>query len=252
MYYFPFFKWQYESSKVILKLGSPSDLRILNQFIPNHPRIGTWFSTMIAYNSCYHRTWVKGHDLAWVRDVNGMMSELLALDSSRCTNSGWRASLALHKATGLWATLGTKWELPVCMLQLQHKNLSQGDLRTLLIYYYFQLFFYCSLVAKSCPTLWTPWAVDCWALLSMGYSRQKYWSGLPFPSPGDLPDSGVETRSLETSLSGRFFTAEPLLLPIIFLCILAFKETVGQDKKTTTTTTVVCIYSRYQKINQSE
>ena len=33
------------------------------------------------------------------------------------------------------------------------------------------------------------------ALTSMGFSRQEYWSGLPFPSPGDLPDSGIEPRS---------------------------------------------------------
>ena len=100
----------------------------------------------------------------------------------------------------------------------------------LLIYYYFQVFFYCCcLVAKLCLTLRTPWAVDCQALLSMGYPRQEYWSGLPFPPPGDLPDSVVETRSLETSVAGRFLTAEPLLLPIIFLCILAFKETIEQD-----------------------
>ena len=45
------------------------------------------------------------------------------------------------------------------------------------------------LVAKSCPTLVTPWAVARQAPLSMGFSRQEYWSGLPFPTPGDLPDT---------------------------------------------------------------
>ena len=43
-------------------------------------------------------------------------------------------------------------------------------------------------VVKSCPTLATPWTVDHQAPLSMGFSRQEYWSGLPFPSPGDLPN----------------------------------------------------------------
>ena len=51
------------------------------------------------------------------------------------------------------------------------------------------------LVAKLCPTLATPWLVACQAPLSMGFSRQEYWSGLPFPSPGDLPDPGIEPRS---------------------------------------------------------
>ena len=51
------------------------------------------------------------------------------------------------------------------------------------------------LVAQSCPTLATPWTVAHQAPLSMGFSRQEYWSGLPFPSPGDLPNPGIEPRS---------------------------------------------------------
>ena len=42
----------------------------------------------------------------------------------------------------------------------------------------------------------------------MGFSRQEYWSGLPFPSPGDLPNTGIEPPS--PALAGEFFTAEPL------------------------------------------
>ena len=41
----------------------------------------------------------------------------------------------------------------------------------------------------------TPWTVACQAPLSMGFSRQSYWRGLPFPSPGDLPDPGIEPAS---------------------------------------------------------
>ena len=50
---------------------------------------------------------------------------------------------------------------------------------------------YC-LVTKSCLALATPWTVACQAPLSMGFPRQEYWNGLPFPSPGDLSDSGIE------------------------------------------------------------
>ena len=42
----------------------------------------------------------------------------------------------------------------------------------------------------------------------MEFSRQEYWSGLPFPTPGDLPHSGIEPRS--PALAGRFFTTKPL------------------------------------------
>ena len=41
----------------------------------------------------------------------------------------------------------------------------------------------------------TPWTVACQAPLSMGFPRQEYWSGLPFPPPGDLPDLGIEPMS---------------------------------------------------------
>ena len=41
----------------------------------------------------------------------------------------------------------------------------------------------------------TPWTAASQALPSMGFSRQEYWSGLPFPSPGDLSDSGIEPES---------------------------------------------------------
>ena len=64
------------------------------------------------------------------------------------------------------------------------------------------------LVTKSCWwTLATPGTIACQAPLSMGFSRQQYWSGLPFPSPRDLPDPGIEPVSLLCpALAGEFFT----------------------------------------------
>ena len=50
------------------------------------------------------------------------------------------------------------------------------------------------LVAQSCPTLATPWTVAHQAPLSMGFSTQGFWSGLPFSSPGDPPNPGIEPR----------------------------------------------------------
>ena len=61
-----------------------------------------------------------------------------------------------------------------------------------------------------CLTLETPWTVVCQAPLSMGFSRQGYWNGLPFPSPVDLPNPGIEpgtpalqADSLLTELQGN-------------------------------------------------
>ena len=68
------------------------------------------------------------------------------------------------------------------------------------------------LVARSYPSLATPQTVTHQAILSMGFSRQEYWSGLPSPSPGDLPDPGIEpgspalqADSLPTELRGKTF-----------------------------------------------
>ena len=55
------------------------------------------------------------------------------------------------------------------------------------------------------------WTIALQAPLSMGFPRQEYWSGLPFPSPGDPPDPGMEPMS--RALAGRFFTTEPLGKP---------------------------------------
>ena len=64
----------------------------------------------------------------------------------------------------------------------------------------------CFLVTKPCPTFATPWTVARQAPLPMG-SPRKYWSGLPFPLPGDLPDPGMEPKS--PALAGGFFTTDP-------------------------------------------
>ena len=73
------------------------------------------------------------------------------------------------------------------------------------------------LVTKSFPTLATPWTAAYQAPLSLGFSRQEYWRGLPFPSPRDLPDPEIEPRSpalqadsLLTELRG---SAEIFLIP---------------------------------------
>ena len=62
-------------------------------------------------------------------------------------------------------------------------------------------------VAQSCPTVCDPWTVAHQASLSMEFFRQEYWSGLPFPSPGDLPDPGIEPVSPSSPvLPGGLFT----------------------------------------------
>ena len=67
----------------------------------------------------------------------------------------------------------------------------------------------------SCVWLFaTSWTVACQAPLSMGFPRLEYWGGLPFPTPGDLPDPGIEPTSLVSpAQAGRFFITMPLGKP---------------------------------------
>ena len=56
----------------------------------------------------------------------------------------------------------------------------------------------------------TLWTAACQTPLSMKFSKQEYWSGLPFPIPGDLPDLWIKSMSLPSpALAGRFFTTAP-------------------------------------------
>ena len=78
------------------------------------------------------------------------------------------------------------------------------------------------LITKSCPTLATSWATARWDPLCMGFSRQEYCSGLPFPTPGYLPNLGIKLPFPESPvfqvvwIAWGFFTAEPLGKPAYF------------------------------------
>ena len=83
----------------------------------------------------------------------------------------------------------------ICLTQGLNPRLlhQQGDSLPL---HYLARTQFSSVQSLSCVQLLvTPWTVTCQAPLSIGFSRQEYWSGLPFPSPGDLPDPGIDPRS---------------------------------------------------------
>ena len=90
----------------------------------------------------------------------------------------------------------------VLELRLQHQWVPIAQQRA------WHIMCWCSL---SCVWLFvTPWTVAHRTPQSMRFSRQEYWSGLPFPSPGDLPNPGTESESLASlAMAGKFFTTEP-------------------------------------------
>ena len=75
----------------------------------------------------------------------------------------------------------------------------------------------------SCVRIFlTPWAEAHLASLSMGFSRQEYWNGLPCPSPGDLPDPGIEPRS--TALQADALPSEPPRKSSVNLQLVVIKD----------------------------
>ena len=102
-------------------------------------------------------------------------------------------------------------------------NLSWVLLREItedLLFFHLKNCFICSKWVRaqlsSCVWLFvTPWTVDHQVFLSMEFSRQEYWSGLPFPTPGDLPDPGIKpTSPVSPALASGYFTTAPPGNPI--------------------------------------
>ena len=104
------------------------------------------------------------------------------------------------------------WEFIYCMWRLFK-----------LLNYFFSLLFMpsCACSFSRVQLFVTPWIVAHRAPLSIGFPRQEHWSALTFPSPGHLPEPGIEPESpASSSLTGRFFTTEPPGKPVFSLiCI---------------------------------
>ena len=86
------------------------------------------------------------------------------------------------------------------------------------------LFSMCHAVPSHFSHVWllvTLWTVACQAPLSMGFSKQEYWSGLSCPPPGDIPDPGIKATS--SAMAGRFCTTSATwkaLVPYIFIIMI--------------------------------
>ena len=122
---------------------------------------------------------------------------------------GWEDGIvSLTQWTRIWANSGRQWRTgkPRVLQSLEsqrvgHYLVTQSELCSTK--------WFCSVMSNSV----IPWTVVYQAPLSMEFSRQKYWSGLPFPSPEDLPDPGIKPRSptlqadaLPSEPPGNFFS----------------------------------------------
>ena len=126
------------------------------------------------------------------------------LSHSVLSDSSWVRAKSLSP---VWVFLGACWVTQSCLTLsgcvLSHSVLSESSW----------------VGAGSLSHVWlffeSPWTVAHQAPLFMGFSRQEYWSGVPFPSPRHLPDPGIKLVSLVSpSLAGRFFTTSSTWLDL--------------------------------------
>ena len=92
-------------------------------------------------------------------------------------------------------TIAKTWKQP--------KYLSTDEWIRKILYIYTHIYI---LLLQSCLTAWTLWNMALQGPLSMGFSRQEFWSGLPCPPPGVVSDPGIEPVSYVYLLAGRLFT----------------------------------------------
>ena len=88
-------------------------------------------------------------------------------------------------------------------IRFKHKNLRWGDTIIYPIAFGLAGVLTCVCVRSVMSDSVTPWTVTCQAPLSIEFSRQEYWSGLPFPTPRDLPNPGIKPVSFYISCVGR-------------------------------------------------
>ena len=120
------------------------------------------------------------------------------------------------------------WGFHSVVIQFANKKFQMLFTRQCLVFWWWGF-------RQSCMTLATPWTVACQVPLSVRFSRQEYWRGLPFPPPGDLPNPGIEpwspalqVDSLPTEPPGKPFWCSRLLYMLLSVyfglkitCVLA-------------------------------
>ena len=148
-----------------------------------------WFGAYCHLHACFLAGWIIPachYDLLVGRVANNAFSLTIIPPSFSTTNDCLRQPLSTAQSSPV---------LPSPLLEA--RALLIGCLLVLLLF---------SLRVVS-DSFVTPWSVAHQAPLSMGFPRQEYWSGLSFPSLGDLPNPGIEPVS--PTLADRFFTTEP-------------------------------------------
>ena len=129
---------------------------------------------------------------AWRAVIHGVTKSRTRLSDWTELKPGWAVQKSL--------TIGNMFRFCCVYLQGRWTTRDSVQLHTCVLSHFCHVWL--------CATLWT---IACQAPLSMGFSRQEYWSGLPWPPPADLPNPGIKPASLASpALAGKFFTTSAI------------------------------------------
>ena len=156
------------------QIGCCAPLRILCGEVILHTQGHGWVTSQEPRNGCFCRGVPNSAGFGWFGYLVGVFATL-SISALALSNEERECPCAIQRnPLRLWGrgTTPPPYALPQFLSEVP------------------------CIVAQSCPTLVTPWTVVCQAPLSMGFSRQGYWSGLPCAPPGDLPDPGSNLHLL--------------------------------------------------------
>ena len=149
---------------------------------------------------CYFHMCFQGGSVVSPGERNGNPLQYSFLENSMDRGAWWATVYGVAKSQ---TQLSMHTCISICLSEKEGLFLAYHNISMLLSP---KNCFYCCFVAKSRLTLVIPWTVACQTSLSIGFPRQEYWSGLPFPSPGVLLNPGMELTS--ASSAGGFFPTE--------------------------------------------
>ena len=164
--------------------------------------------------------WAAVHGVTSIGEGNGNSLQYSCLENPR-DKGAWRAAVygvAQSRKRLKWLSSSSSSSSSSSIILYQYISICLSI--------HLIMYACCAALLQPCLTLCDP--IDCSPLapLSVEFARQEYWSGLPCPSPGDLPDLGTEPNSLMSpAMAGGFFTTSATRKPVdhIYLGYLCFR-----------------------------
>ena len=160
---------------------------------------------------------------AWWATVHRVAKSQTQLKRLSTYAHTWRkdSKVCLRSGTWKWSTFLTLWDYSHVIFSFWISFTKMCSKQLLILYNFskFGILFVCAQSLSHVQLFATLRTIACQTPLSMRFSSQEYWSGVPFPPPGDLPKPGIKpTSPVGPALAGGFFTLSHLILLLNMSC----------------------------------